>query len=100
MAHTGDCHTGGHTQEVIQLAHPGRITTSQIIIDCDNMNTFAGQRIEITEQGGNQRLTFPGAHLGNLTLVQHHATDQLHVEVTHVQCTACTLARYGERFRQ
>jgi hypothetical protein len=49
------------------------------------VHTFVGQGIQVHRQGGHQGLAFAGAHLGNLALVQGQATDQLHVEVTHLQ---------------
>jgi hypothetical protein len=36
-------------------------------------------------QRGDQGLALAGAHLGDLALVQHHAADQLHVEVAHAE---------------
>ena len=51
-------------------------------------------------QRRDERLAFAGAHLGDLALVQHHAADQLHVEVPQAQRAARGLADDGERLGQ
>jgi hypothetical protein len=50
--------------------------------------------------GGDQRLAFAGFHFGDFALVQHHAADQLHVEMAHVEDAAAGFADYGEGFDQ
>src|SRR5439155_11164803 len=39
-------------------------------------------------------------HFRDLALVQHHAADQLDVEVAHVENPAASFAHYGEGFDQ
>ncbi|MNF87046.1 hypothetical protein D3C84_695010 [compost metagenome] len=64
------------------------------------MHALAGQRIEVDRQGRHQGLAFPGAHLGDLALVQGHAADQLDVEVAHAHDALARFTRNGEGFRQ
>jgi hypothetical protein len=64
------------------------------------VHALGGQRIQVGRQGRDQRLAFAGAHLGDLALVQHHAADELHVEVPHPQSAARRLAHGSERFGQ
>ena len=64
------------------------------------MDAFAFEGIEIDGQGGDQRLAFAGLHLGDLAFVQHHAADQLHVEMALAQRALGRLADRGEGFRQ
>ena len=64
------------------------------------MHSPARQGIEIDCQGGYQGLAFTGAHLGDPALVQHHAADQLHVEMTHAQHPPGNLADRGEGLGQ
>ena len=98
--HTAD--TDAHTQaeEVIELAHPFGVAARQIVINRDHMHALAGQGVEIGEQGGDQGLAFAGAHLGDLAVVEHHAADELDIEVAHVQHPLARLARHGEGLRQ
>ena len=48
------------------------------------MYAFARQGVQVNGQGSHQRLSLTGGHLGDLTLVQDHAADQLHVVMHHV----------------
>ena len=57
----------------------------------------AGERIQVSGERGDERFAFAGFHLGDLALVQHHAADQLHIEMAHGQRAAAGLARQGKR---
>ena len=47
-----------------------------------------GERVQVQRQRGHERLALAGLHLGDAALVQHHAADQLHVEVAHADACA------------
>ena len=84
-------------EEGVKLAHPFRVALGQVVVDRDHVDAAPGKRIEVNRQGGNQRFTFAGLHFSDLALVQHHATDQLHVEVAHLQHAPTRLARHRKR---
>ncbi len=48
------------------------------------MYALSGQRIEEHGKSRHEGLAFTGGHLGDLSLVQHDAADQLHIVVDHV----------------
>ncbi len=83
-------------QERVDLAHPFGIALGQVIVDGDDVNAAAGERVEIDRQRRDQRLAFAGLHLGNLAVVLHHAADQLHVEMTLTERPLGGLAHGGE----
>ena len=89
-----------HAQEAVDASHPVGIAFGQVVVDGDHMHALAGQRVEVHRQRCHQRLALTGAHFGNLALMQCHATDQLHVKVTHCQHPRARLAHDGKRFRQ
>ena len=64
------------------------------------MHAFTRQRVQVDRQRRHQRLALAGAHLGNLALMQSHATNQLHVKVSHFEHAPTGFAHYGERFYQ
>jgi hypothetical protein len=64
------------------------------------VNAVAGQGVQIAGERGDQRFSFAGLHFGNLALVQHHAADQLHIEVTHLHGAPAGLAHHGEGLGQ
>ncbi len=68
-------------EEAVDLPHPFGVAFGEVIVDRDDVHALALERIEIDGQGGDQRLAFAGLHLGDLAFVQHHAADQLDVEM-------------------
>ncbi len=64
------------------------------------MHALAGQGVQVHRQGRDQGLALAGAHFGNLALVQHHAADQLHVEMPHVQSAPAGFAHHRKGLRQ
>ena len=95
-----DHRTHRQTQEVVDLAHPLGVAPGEIVIHRDHVHTLAGQRIQVGRERRHQRLAFAGAHLGDLALMQHHATDELDIEVAHAERALRGLAHHGERLVQ
>ena len=90
----------GQAEEAVELAHPLGVAFGQVVVDGDDVHAAPAERVQINRQGGDQRLAFTGLHFGDLALVQHHAADQLHIEVAHVQHAAAGLADHGEGLDQ
>ena len=93
-------HADVQAQELVEAAHPFRVALGQVIVDRDHVDALAGKRVEVARQRGDQRLAFAGFHFGDLALVQHHAANQLHVEMAHVEDAAAGLAHHREGFDQ
>jgi len=64
------------------------------------MHALAGQRVQVGREGGHERLTLAGPHLGDLALVQCDAAHELHVEVPLAEGALGRLPHRGERLRQ
>ena len=73
-------------------AHPLGVAPGQVVVDRDDVDALAFERVQVGGQGGDERLAFAGLHLGDLAAVEHRAADQLHVEVPHVQHAPAGLA--------
>ena len=71
-------------EELVEAAHPLRVALGQVVVDGDDVDALAFERIQVDGQGGDERLAFAGLHLGDFAVVQDHAADQLHVEVAHI----------------
>ena len=93
-------HPDRQTQPTVNRTHPLSITLSQIVIDRDDMYTFPVQRIQVGRKGGYKGLTFTGTHLGDTTLMQDHATDQLHTEGFHAKYTIICFTHYRKCLRK
>ena len=87
-------------KEAMHLAHPLGVTLGQIVVDGDDVDALAGQRVQIGGEGGHQRFAFAGLHLGDPALMQHDAAHQLHPVGTHPQHPVCSLPHGGKGLRQ
>ena len=87
-------------EEAVDPPHPVRVALREVVVDRDEVDARAGERIEIDRQRRDERLALAGAHFGDLAVVQRHAADQLHVEVAHLQHALAGLAHDGERLGQ
>ena len=74
----------GQSEEVIQRAHPFRVTLCQIIVDGHDMHSAASEGVKINRQGGNEGLSLTGSHLRNLPLMKDDAAYNLHIVMHHV----------------
>src|SRR5262249_46249718 len=95
-----DDYADAQAEVVVDLPHPFGVAPRQVVVDRDHVHPAPGQRIQNRGQGGHQGFAFAGLHLGDLPLVQHHAADQLDVEVTLSQRSLGGLAHHREHFRQ
>jgi hypothetical protein len=86
-------------QETVDAAHPLAIALGKIVIHGDDVNALALERVQVRRQGGNERLSLAGLHLGDHSAVQGDAANELNVEVTHVQRSAARLPHDGESLR-
>ena len=78
-------HPGAQAQKGINLSHPLGVTPGQIVIDRDHMHAAARERVQAGRERGHQGLALARAHLGDIAVIQRHAADQLHIEMTHAE---------------
>ena len=83
-------------EEAVDLAHPLGVAAGEVVVHRDHVDALAGERVEIDRQGRHQGLALAGAHLGDGALVQHHAADELHVEMALAEGALGRLADGGE----
>jgi len=86
----------GEPEEGVDLSHPLGIAAGQVVVDRDHLHSAPGQRVEHHCEGCHQGLALTGLHLGDATLVEHDATHELDVEVTHGHGPARGLTHQGE----
>ncbi len=85
---------------LVDRRHPFAVAAGQVIVDRDDVNALAFQRVEIGGQRGDQGFAFAGDHFGDVAAMQHDAAEHLHVEVPHVLRAPAGLAAGGERLGQ
>ena len=89
-------HPDAQTQSFIDAPHPIRVTAGQVVVDRDLVDTLAFQGVEVDGERRDQCLTFTGLHFGDLAAVQRDSTDQLRIEVPHIEDAATGFAHRGE----
>ncbi len=85
-----------HAEEVVDLPHPAGVALGEIVVDGDDVDALAGERVEVDGQRRHQRLALAGLHLGDAAVVEDHAADELNVEVTLAEGALGRLADGGE----
>ena len=83
-------------EEAVDLAHPLGVALGEIVVDGDDVDAVAGERVEVAGKGGDESFAFAGLHLGDLALVEDHAADELDIEVAHLHGAQAGLADDGE----
>ena len=96
VVHRAEHDTNRKAEEIVDVTHPFRIALRQVIVDGDDMDTLATDRIQIGRQRRYQGLTFTGAHFRDLVVMQYHAADELHVIVAHAERPDGGLAADGK----
>ena len=86
-------------EEVVDRAHPLRVAAGQVVVDGDDVDAAAGERVEDRRQRRDEGLALAGAHLGDLALVEDGAADELDVEVAHAERPLHGLAGHRRRPR-
>ena len=87
---------GLHAEEAVDLAHPLAVAPGQIVVDGHDVHVVPRDGVQVAGQGGHERLALAGLHLGDLSLVQGHTADELHVEVAEPDGAHGSLAYGGE----
>jgi len=89
-----------HTEKGVDLPHPLAVAGGEIIVDGHHMHPVAAQAIEINRQGRCQGFPLTGAHLGDFSLVQDDAAEQLHIEMPLTEHPLSCLADDGKGLGQ
>ena len=92
--------TDRHAEEAVDAAHPLRVAACEVVVHRDDVDAFSGEGVQIRGQGGDERLAFARLHFGDPAAMEDDPTDELDVEVPHVECAAARLANDGKRLGQ
>jgi len=121
-------HADGEAEQVIDGCHPAGIAAGEVIVDGDEVHTFAHrnavqrlefprfgviapavaggfqpgrverQRVEVNRQGGDQGFTLAGLHLGNFALMQRYAANELDIVVAQADGALAGFAHHRKGF--
>ena len=68
-----------HPEKLVNLPHPFGVAPGEVIIDRNDVDAFAGKRVEIDRQCRDQGLALASAHFGNLAAMKRDTADHLHI---------------------
>ena len=71
------------TEEAVERAHPVRVAACEVVVDRHDVDSEAGEGVEVDGQCGDEGFAFAGLHLGDHAAVECDATDELDIEVDH-----------------
>src|SRR5262249_61453117 len=86
----------GEAETTIERTHPLRVTSSEVIVQGDDVNAGASEGIQNCGKRGDERFAFARFHFGDFAVVQNESADELNVEMTHVEEAAARFASEGE----
>ena len=72
--------TRGQPHELVNAPHLFSADAREVVVDRNDVNSLARQRVEVRGQGCNQRFAFTCFHFGNSALMQDDAAHDLHTE--------------------
>ena len=81
----------------VDAAHPLGVPAGQVVVDRDEVDPLAAQRVEVGGERRDEGLALAGLHLGHPAEVQCGAAHHLHVEVSLADDPLGGLAHDGER---
>ena len=81
----GNDHAHAQPHKAVNLPHPIGIAASKVVIDRDDMDALALNRVEIGRERRHKRLTLARAHFGNLAAMEHNAAYHLRIEMPHAE---------------
>jgi len=75
---------GGQPEERVELTHALGVAAGEVVVHGHDMDATSGEGVEVDGKCRHEGLSLAGRHLGDAPLVEHHAADELDVEVDHV----------------
>ena len=100
VGHLGLDDADAHPERLVDRAHPLGVALGQVVVHGDELDVHAGERVQKERERGDEGLSLARLHLGDPALVEHHAADQLDVEVAHADRALGGLADARERLGQ
>ena len=99
-AHRVEDDADAQPEEPVDAAHPLGVALGEVVVDRDDVDALAGQRVEVGRERPDEGLALTGLHLRDVAEVQRRAAHELDVVVPLAEGAASCLADDRERLRQ
>ena len=87
-------------EEAVDTAHGLGVALREVVVDRDDVDALAGERVEVGGQRADQRLALTGLHLGDVAEMKRGTAHELDAEVALAESAARRLANRRERLGQ
>ena len=96
LAHARQHAADSAVQELEHLAHFLRLELSEVVVDGNNVNASAVERVSVSSKAGNKRFTFTCFHFCDTSLMQNDSTNDLNGVRLFAQHSERSLTAYSE----
>ena len=80
----------------IDFAHPFGVAFGEVVVDGDDVDAVACERVEVAGESSDEGFSLAGVHFGDFAGMEDHAADELDVEVAHADCSLAGLSDEGK----
>lgn len=89
-------HTHAEAQKLVHLSHDLRVAPREVLRTRDHVRAAAGEGVEVSRKGRDERLAFTGRHLRHGAVRKGHAANELHVVMAKSEYPPRGLAHHRE----
>ena len=90
----------GHPEPLEDRLVPLGVALREVVVDRDEVDARAGQRVQVERRRGDERLALTGLHLGDVALVEDDPAHHLDVEHPLLRLAPARLANGGVRLEE
>src|SRR6266545_11277 len=89
-----------HTEALVDAAVPLGVALGEVVVDGDEVDALALERVQVEREAGDERLAFARLHLGDVALVEDDSAHQLDVEHPLARFAQARLSDGRERLEE
>ena len=90
----------GHAEPLEDRLVPLGVALGEVVVDRDEVDARAGQRVQVERGRRDERLALTGLHLGDVALVEDDPAHHLDVEHPLLRLAPARLAHGGVRLEE
>src|SRR6266511_1587011 len=89
-----------HAEALVDAAVPLGVALGEVVVDGDEVDALALERVQVEREAGDERLAFARLHLGDVALVEDDSAHQLDVEHPLARFAQARLSDGRERLEE
>ena len=90
----------GHPEPLVDRLVPLGVALREVVVDRDEVDARAGQRVQVERRRGDEGLALTGLHLGDVALVEDDPAHHLDVEHPLLRLAPARLSNGGVRLEE